>query len=75
LLETLTLIGAVAFAYALVSRRLASTVLTAPIFFAGAGFVAGPVLGVVDVGPRDEVLVLQVEARHPSRTSSCSRSP
>jgi NhaP-type Na+/H+ or K+/H+ antiporter len=49
-------------AYALVSKRLASTVVTAPIFFAAAGFVAGPVLGLVDLPAEDATLVLLLEA-------------
>ena len=49
-------------AYALVSKRLASTVVTAPIFFAAAGFVAGPVLGIVDLTADEELLVLLLEA-------------
>ena len=58
----LTLIALVAVAYALVSRRLGSTIITAPIFFAGLGFLAGPVLGIVDIEPDDELLVLLLEA-------------
>lgn len=49
-------------AYALVSKRLASTVVTAPIFFAAAGLVAGPVLGLVDLGADEAMLVLLLEA-------------
>lgn len=49
-------------AHALVSRRLASTVVTAPIFFAAVGLLAGPVLGVVDFAADDELLVLLLEA-------------
>jgi NhaP-type Na+/H+ or K+/H+ antiporter len=48
--------------HALVSRRLSSTVVTAPIFFATAGFLAGPVLGIVDIAADDELLVLILEA-------------
>jgi NhaP-type Na+/H+ or K+/H+ antiporter len=48
--------------YALVSRRLSSTVVTAPIFFAAAGLLAGPVLGIVDLAEDDELLVLLLEA-------------
>ncbi len=47
--------------YALVSRRLASTVVTAPIFFAAIGLIAGPVLGLVDLEKDDELLVLLLE--------------
>lgn len=49
-------------AYALVSKRLASTAVTAPIFFAAAGFVAGPLLRIVDLGADEELLVLLLEA-------------
>jgi NhaP-type Na+/H+ or K+/H+ antiporter len=49
-------------AYALISKRLASTVVTAPIFFATAGLIAGPVLGLVDLGADDGLLVLLLEA-------------
>ena len=62
MIEPLTLIAVAAVAYALVSRRLASTVLTAPIFFAAAGFLAGPVFGIVDLAPGDELLSLLLEA-------------
>jgi NhaP-type Na+/H+ or K+/H+ antiporter len=48
--------------YALVSQRLSSTVVTAPIFFATAGLLAGPVLGIVDLAADDEMLVLLLEA-------------
>ncbi len=48
--------------YSLVSKRLASTIVTAPIFFAGIGLLAGPVAGVVDVGTDDTLLVLLLEA-------------
>lgn len=50
------------FTYALVSRRLASTVITAPIFFAAVGLVLGPVTGIVDVRPDEELLVTLLEA-------------
>jgi NhaP-type Na+/H+ or K+/H+ antiporter len=49
-------------AYALVSKRLASTVVTAPIFFATAGLIAGPLLGLVDIAADEELLVLLLEA-------------
>jgi NhaP-type Na+/H+ or K+/H+ antiporter len=48
--------------YALLSRRLASTVITAPIFFALVGLVVGPILGVVHVPPNEASLVLLLEA-------------
>jgi sodium/hydrogen antiporter len=47
--------------YALLSRRLASTVVTAPIFFAATGFVAGPVLGIVDLAMNDELVIVLLE--------------
>ena len=49
-------------AYALLSKRLASTVITAPIFFATAGFVAGPLLGIVDLAMDQELVILLLEA-------------
>ncbi len=49
-------------AYALLSQRLSSTVVTAPIFFAAAGFLAGPALGIVDLPANDALLVLLLEA-------------
>jgi NhaP-type Na+/H+ or K+/H+ antiporter len=48
--------------YALVSARLATTVITAPIFFAGLGLLAGPALGLVDLEPDDELLIRFLEA-------------
>ena len=58
----LTLIALVVLAYALVSRRLASTIVTAPIFFAAIGFLAGPVLGIVPFENDHELLVGLLEA-------------
>ncbi|HYO41664.1 MAG TPA: cation:proton antiporter [Candidatus Limnocylindrales bacterium] len=58
----LTLIALVVLAYAILSRRLSSTAVTAPIFFAAAGFITGPVLGIVSFGARDEILVGLLEA-------------
>jgi len=55
-------IALVVLAHALVSKRLASTVVTAPIFFAAVGLLAGPVLGVVDLAADDQLLVLLLEA-------------
>jgi sodium/hydrogen antiporter len=49
-------------AYALLSKRLASTIVTAPIFFATAGFLAGPVLGIVDLAMDQELVILLLEA-------------
>jgi NhaP-type Na+/H+ or K+/H+ antiporter len=62
MVASVTLMAVAAVAYALVSRRLASTVVTAPIFFAAVGFLAGPVLGIVDLEPDDSFLVLLLEA-------------
>jgi NhaP-type Na+/H+ or K+/H+ antiporter len=62
MIAPLTLLAGILLAYALLSRRLASTVVTAPIFFAGIGFVAGPVLGLVEMEPTEEGLVLLLEA-------------
>jgi NhaP-type Na+/H+ or K+/H+ antiporter len=61
-LAPVSLIAVVVFAYALVSRRLASTVITAPIFFALIGFLVGPVFGIVRLESHDTVLVLLLEA-------------
>jgi NhaP-type Na+/H+ or K+/H+ antiporter len=62
MVASVTLMAVAAVAYALVSRRLASTFVTAPIFFAAVGFLAGPVLGIVDLEPEDTFLVLLLEA-------------
>jgi NhaP-type Na+/H+ or K+/H+ antiporter len=48
--------------YALVSKRLAATIITAPIFFAGIGLLAGPVLGLLEVEQDPEVPTLLLEA-------------
>ncbi|HYN48111.1 MAG TPA: cation:proton antiporter [Candidatus Nanopelagicales bacterium] len=62
MIAPVTFVALAVLAYALVSKRLASTIVTAPIFFAAVGFVAGPVLGFVDLGARDQVLMLLLEA-------------
>jgi len=62
LVNPLVFVALAVLAYALLSRRLASTIVTAPIFFAAAGFVAGPLLGVVDLAADDELLILLLEA-------------
>jgi NhaP-type Na+/H+ or K+/H+ antiporter len=49
-------------AYALVSQRLASTIVTAPIFFAAVGIMGGPVLGIVELATDEELLILLLEA-------------
>jgi NhaP-type Na+/H+ or K+/H+ antiporter len=61
-IEPVVLIASAVVAYALVSRRLATTIVTAPIFFVAVGLLAGPVLGIVDLAPDDEGLVLLLEA-------------
>jgi NhaP-type Na+/H+ or K+/H+ antiporter len=48
--------------YALVSKRLSSTIITAPIFFAGIGLLAGPVLGLLEIEEDPEVPTLLLEA-------------
>jgi len=48
--------------YALLSRRLSGTVVTAPIFFAVIGLLVGPVLGLVDVGANEALLMGLLEA-------------
>jgi sodium/hydrogen antiporter len=60
--QPLVFVAGVVLAYALVSRRLASTIVTAPIFFALAGFVAGPVLGLVHLTTNDDLLTLVLNA-------------
>jgi NhaP-type Na+/H+ or K+/H+ antiporter len=62
MIHPVTFVALAVLAYALLSKRLSSTVVTAPIFFAVAGFVAGPVLGVVDVATDEELLILLLEA-------------
>jgi NhaP-type Na+/H+ or K+/H+ antiporter len=57
-----TVIALAILAYALVSRRLASTIVTAPIFFAAIGLVLGPVTGIIDVEADEELLVALLEA-------------
>ena len=62
MIAPLTLFAIAVLVYSLVSRRLASSVVTMPIFFAAVGVVAGPVLGLLPVEPTDERLVLLLEA-------------
>ncbi|HEU0242695.1 MAG TPA: cation:proton antiporter [Candidatus Limnocylindrales bacterium] len=62
MLAPLTVIAVAVLAYALLSGRLASTVVTAPIFFAAIGLIAGPVLGIVVMEPGDEALTMLLEA-------------
>ena len=62
MIHPVTFVAVTVLAYALLSQRLSSTVVTAPIFFAVAGFVAGPVLGVVDLAADEELLILLLEA-------------
>ncbi len=62
MINPLVFVALAVLAYALLSRRLASTVITAPIFFAGIGFAAGPMLGIVDLAAGDEALIVLLEA-------------
>jgi NhaP-type Na+/H+ or K+/H+ antiporter len=62
MISLVTLIALAVLAYALVSRRLSTTIITAPIFFAAVGLVAGPVLGLVEEGEGEELLVMLLEA-------------
>jgi NhaP-type Na+/H+ or K+/H+ antiporter len=62
MLVPVTVMAVAVVAYALLSRRLASTIITAPIFFAAVGIVAGPVLGLIELPPDEELLVLLLEA-------------
>jgi sodium/hydrogen antiporter len=59
---SLVLMAAAVLGYALLSKRLASTIITAPIFFAVVGVLAGPLLGLVELPPGDELLVVVLEA-------------
>ena len=61
----ISLLGIIAVAiigYALVSKRLSTTVVTAPIFFAGIGLLAGPVLGLLETEESAEIPTLLLEA-------------
>ena len=49
-------------AYALVSARLATSVISTPLFFVGLGLLAGPTLGLVGLRPDSELLVRFLEA-------------
>ena len=62
MITPLALVAGAVLAYVLVSRRLSSTIVTAPIFFAGIGLLAGPVFGIVNVQPQGGPLVLILEA-------------
>jgi NhaP-type Na+/H+ or K+/H+ antiporter len=62
MITPLTLIAMAVLGYALLSGRLASTVVTAPIFFAAIGLIAGPVLGAVNLGTHDEILITLLES-------------
>jgi NhaP-type Na+/H+ or K+/H+ antiporter len=61
-MNPLVFVALAVLAYALLSKRLASTIITAPIFFAGIGFVAGPVLGIVNLAAGDEALIILLQA-------------
>ena len=61
-MNPLVFVAVAVLAYALLSKRLASTIITAPIFFAGLGFLAGPMFGVVDLAANDDMLMLLLEA-------------
>ncbi|MDQ1324706.1 MAG: sodium/hydrogen antiporter [Chloroflexota bacterium] len=61
----ISLLGIIAVAiigYALISKRLSTTVVTAPIFFAGVGLLMGPVLGLLETEQDPEVPTLLLEA-------------
>jgi NhaP-type Na+/H+ or K+/H+ antiporter len=62
MIELLTLLAVVVFAYALLSRFLSTSPLTMPIFCVAIGLLAGPVLGIVEVSSGSETLVLLLEA-------------
>ena len=61
-MNPLVFIAVAVLAYALLSKRLASTIITAPIFFAGLGFLAGPMLDIVVLHTNDQALILLLEA-------------
>ncbi len=58
----LATIAFVLLAFAAVSRRLESTVVTSAIFFTSAGLLAGPVLGLIDLRIGAEPVKLLAEA-------------
>jgi sodium/hydrogen antiporter len=49
-------------AYALISARLATSVISTPLFFVGLGLLAGPALGLVGLRPDSELLVRFMQA-------------
>jgi len=57
-MAALTLMAVAVFGYSLVSRRLASTIVTAPIFFAAIGLIVAPVLKLVDFQIGDGTVLL-----------------
>jgi NhaP-type Na+/H+ or K+/H+ antiporter len=61
MLAPVTLLAVAVLVYALLSKRLANSIVTAPIFFVGVGLLAGPVLGLVDISPDDELLIILLE--------------
>jgi sodium/hydrogen antiporter len=62
MVASLTVMALALLVYATLSGRLANTFVTAPIFFAFVGVVAGPGLGILAQGPRDETLMVLLEA-------------
>jgi NhaP-type Na+/H+ or K+/H+ antiporter len=61
-MSLLAVIAVAVLAYALLSKRLAGTVVTAPLFFGAVGLLAGPGLGWFDIHTEREVLVSLLEA-------------
>ena len=61
-MNLLAVIAVAVLAYALVSKRLGGTVVTAALFFAAVGLVCGPVLGLIHVETEREALVALLEA-------------
>lgn len=61
-MDDLGILAALVLAFALVSRRLSGSILTAPMIFVAGGIVLGPeVLGIVSFDLNDEVILLVAE--------------
>lgn len=62
MVSDVVVIALVVLGYAVVSARLATSVLTGPIFFTAMGLLFGPALGVLTLSPDDELVILLLEA-------------
>lgn len=61
-MDDLGILAALVLAYALVSRRLSGSIITAPMVFVAGGIILGPdALGVVSFDLEDEVILLVAE--------------